>query len=342
MYKTLTRAKLDKDWATLPKFRHNLWTNYDDQPDLTYLVVSHSKFEVPRSEAEIFLQIRSHCTGHHTIPEIARKGGVDEGKARSILGSLVEAEVLRPRYRPIDEMSEDEIREVLFAACRIWGEQLAETYVAADIQAGKLSREIVTGWLLETYHYIRAFPGAIAHAARHAEGELRDLLEVYADQERGHEAYVLQCLTNLGFKSEEVMDSIPLVSTQLIDMLMRELFTDAPAAALLVAAVVEAGEVEESEAGVLRKAVERHYGIPAEALQPLEEHMMIDSGLGHRELAEKHPHLIRFEGEDRIHNLVNRMHDIKHAFDLQSLEIKDYYSHKGNYVPRQFVDFFAV
>lgn len=34
--------------------------------------------------------------------------------------------------------------------------------------------------------------------------------------------------------------------------------------------------------------------------------------------------------------------DIKHAFNLQAIEIKDYYSGIGNYLPRQKVDYFGV
>jgi hypothetical protein len=335
-------SKLAKDWAVYPKFRHNLWTTYDDQPDVTYLVVSHSKFEIPKSEADTFLRFRGHCTGHHTIPEIARKSEVAEETTRAIVASLIDAQVSRPAYRPLSTMTAEEIRSVLFAACRIWGEQLSETYIAADIKAGKLSADVMRGWLLETYHYIRNFPDAVAEAAAHATGELRDVLTEYARQERGHETFILKCLKNMGFKAEEVEDSIPLVSTRLVDMLMRELFRAAPAAALLVAAVVEAQDLQVEDATAFREAIQAHYGVPADALLPLQEHMLIDAELGHGQLMTKYAHLIDFKDETLVHNVVNRMHDIKHAFDLQSLEISSYYAHPGNYVPRQFVDFFAV
>jgi hypothetical protein len=335
-------AKLAKDWSKLPKFRHNLWTNYADAPDVTFLVVSHGKFEVPKSEAETFYRLRTHCTGHHTIAEVAAKSGVPEKQTREMLHALMESGISRPTYRPLAEMTEDEIREVLFAACRIWGEQLAETYIAARIQEGKVPKEVFRGWLLETYHYIRAFPDAVAVAAKHAKGELAEVLTEYARQERGHEAFILKCLVATGFKKEEVLESHPLVSTRLIDLLMREMFADAPASALLLAAVVEAGEMEEGERSEFRLAVSRHYDLPESALLPFEEHVAIDAEFEHGKLAEKYAHLIRFEGEAQVHNVVNRMHDIKHAFDVQSLEIADYYSHMGNYIPRQFVDFFGV
>ena len=341
MHKTIASTLL-KDWRTYPKFRHNLWTTYDDKPEVTYLTVSHATFEVPRSDAETFLCLRTYCTGHHTIPEIAQKSGVDEATTQALLTALMEAEVGRPAYRPLHTLRAEEIRQSIFVACRMWSVQLAETYIAADIKAGKVSKSVLLGWLLETYHYIRAFPKALAYAAGQAQGELRAILTEYADQEDGHERFLLRCLTNVGFKPEEVTESIPLVSTRLIDLLMRNLFGAAPAAALLVAMVLEAGDLDERDGAAFRDAIAAHYDIAAEALGPFQEHMLLDAHLGHSTLAERYAHLIVFEDERQIHDVVNQIHDLKHAFDLQSLEIKAYYSHTGNYVPRQFVDFFAI
>jgi hypothetical protein len=69
---------------------------------------------------------------------------------------------------------------------------------------------------------------------------------------------------------------------------------------------------------------------------------LIDEGLGHTSRVERNQHLITVGSEAALHRLVNRLHDIKHAFDLQKLEIVHYYSNVGNYVPRQFVDYFAI
>lgn len=333
---------MSKDWQTYPKFRHNLWTTFESEPDKTYLTVSHSRFTVPFQEAQQFLRIRSHCTGHNTVEQIAQKGGLGLEKTKSILSSLREAGIFRASYKPFAELTEEEVREVLFSAARIWSEQLAETNIAVDLRSGILPRNVLHGWLLETYHYIRCFPDAVAHAARYAQGELRTVLEQYAEEERGHESFILRVLEGLGFRKAEVESSIPLTSTRLIDFLMKEMFQMFPAAALLVAAVVEADELEEPEADGFREDIARHYGVDPEVLLPLQKHMMVDSQLGHALLARKHAHLIVLPDEQTLHGTVNKLHDLKHAFDVQKLEIKEYYARVGNYIPRQAVDFFAI
>jgi hypothetical protein len=72
------------------------------------------------------------------------------------------------------------------------------------------------------------------------------VLRRYADEERGHEGFVLQTLVNLGMSRVEVTTSIPLLSTRLVGFLMRELFELEPASTLMVAAVIEAQEFDEA------------------------------------------------------------------------------------------------
>jgi hypothetical protein len=334
---TLMDASVDR-----PKFRHNLWTTYDEQPDITYLAVSHGLYEVPSDQAKEFLKFRTYCTGHHSIDEISTLSGVPAGNVRKIVQSLADAEVLRARYRSFSELSSDEIRKILLSAVDMWAEQLRETGIAAALVDGRLPKPALIGWLLETYHYINQFPAAIAYGAKHARGEMRDILNTYAQQETGHEIFVQRTLTNLGLSDAEVTNSIPLVSTRLIDFLMREMIAEVPPSALLLAGILEAGDLEDDEADGFFNRISEAYKVPASAFAPLREHMMIDAKLGHAELGKVHADLIDFSSEAALHSTVNRLHDIKHAFDLQKLEIEDYYCKQGDYIPRQFVDFFAI
>lgn len=330
------------DWTQYPKFRHNLLTGYADEPEVTYLTVSHGKFSVPRHEADEFLKIRGFCTGHASVEEIARKGGVPVARAQEIINSLIEGDVLRRPWRPFDAISPQEIQSSLLDAARIWSEQLRETHIAADVFQGEVSREVAIGWLIETYHYIRDFPAALEVAAHAATGELKGVLQTYAAQEKGHESFVEQSLSRLGLQPDELHQCVPLVSTRLIDLLMRELFSATPCAALLVAAVVEADDFLPDELAALQRAFSSHYHAPPDALAAFFQHSQIDADLGHSQLAAKHAHLLTFQSEAELNQTVNRLHDLKHAFDAQKLEIKDYYSRVGNYFPRQPVDFFSI
>jgi hypothetical protein len=336
------RGKAEKDWRVYPKFRHNLWATFDDRPEITYLTVSHGTFEVPTADARRVLEIRSHCTGHNTIETIAERSGVDAGTVARIVVSLHEAGMTRPPYRPFASMTEDDIREVLFAACHIWGEQLCDSGIRLKLARGKLPRSVVVGWLLEMNHYLRAFPAAVAVAARHATGELKAVLDDYTARERGYAPVAIESLSALGLAAAEIQSSIPLVSTRLIDLLMRELFTIAPCSALLLGAIVEARNPKHDEVGSLFKTLSEAYDVSPRAFTSIQRQMMIDAQRHRARLATEYSHLIALESEEQLHEVVNKLHDIKHAFDLQQLEIEEYYNKRGNYIPRQYVDFFGI
>lgn len=325
-----------------PKFIHNLLTNYAEEPDVTYLTVSHGRYEIPRHEAEEFLKIRAFCTGHARVEDIARKGGLPLERTRQIIASLAENDMLRRPWRPFESLSADDIQQTMRVATGLWAQQLRETHIAVEVFNGEVSFQVAVGWLLESYHYIHCFPAALEVAAASAAGTLHHVLQDYAAQEQGHELFVEQTLCRLGLSSDEIRSSVPLVTTRLIDLLMRELFRDTPCAALLVAAMVEADDFAPEELQGLQAAFARHYEVDLDCLAPYFRHSQIDADLGHAKLADAHSHLLRWHSESQLARTVNRLHDLKHAFDAQKLEIKAYYGQVGNYFPRQRVDYFSL
>jgi pyrroloquinoline quinone (PQQ) biosynthesis protein C len=325
-----------------PKLRENVW-HIDPQQETAVLITSRQTFAVPTERALQFLQMRSYCTGWHSIDSIADRSGFSSDDVNAILDSLAPAGIVYSDSDRGDTVSHDEVCDVLVRACRIWSAELQLSYIGNEFSAGHLPKPVLIGWLLEMYHYIRDFPVAIEHGARHASGRLKALLTKYAAQETGHEGFVLQSLVNLGMSAREVETSIPLLSTRLIGFLMRELFELAPSATLLVAAVIEAQGFAEAQIDSFKVSLDAHYGIGLHALDPYFEHQKIDVDMGHATLLSENLDLVQIDDRSTLDQVVNKIHDLKHAFDLQGLEIKAYYTTlNGKYFPRQPVDFEAI
>lgn len=325
-----------------PKLRENVW-HIDPQRETAMLITSRATYEVPTERALQFLRMRSYCTGWHSIDSIAEKSGFSVADVNALLGSLEPAGIIYTNSDLDEKLPQEHVRDVLTRACRIWSAELQISYIGNEFSAGQLQKSVLIGWLLEMYHYVRDFPFAIEHGARHATGALKDVLMAYAEQEKGHEGFVLRSLVNVGISVPEVESSIPLLSTRLIGFLMRELFELMPAAALLVAAVIEAQGFSEAEIGNFKAKLHKHYGIGAHALDPYFEHQKIDVDMGHAELLASNLDLIQIEDRRTLDLVVNKIHDLKHAFDLQGIEIKAYFAAlNGKYVPRQPVDFEAI
>ncbi len=326
-----------------PRLRENVW-HINPARETALLITSGEAYDVPTAPALQFLRMRSYCTGHHSVEAIAEKSGLAVPDVNALLGSLEPAGII---YSGADvenmQPTREQARERLRRACRIWSDELRLSYIGNEFASGALPKPVLVGWLLEMYHYIKDFPDAIEHGAQHATGRLREVLTDYAAEERGHEGFVLETLVNLGVTREEVRTSIPLLSTRLVGFLMRELFELEPASALMAAAVVEAQEFDEGQIEAFKASLERHYGVEARAFDPYFRHQQIDVGLGHAELLAEHIELVEIEDRGRLDEVVNKLHDLKHAFDLQGIEVKAYYTElNGKYVPRQAVEYESI
>jgi pyrroloquinoline quinone (PQQ) biosynthesis protein C len=285
---------------------------------------------------------RSQCTPNSAVDSIAQKSGLSVDDVNALLASLEPSGIVISSGAAV-EVTAEEVRDRCARLAALWSNELRTAYIGNEFARGKLPRTALAGWLLEMYHYIADFPAAIAHAARHATGKLREVLTIYAAQERGHETFVLATLENLGVSRAEAESSTPMLSTRLIGFLMRELFEIAPWTVLPVAAMIEAQEFDDSGIERFKRNLCDCYSLPADAFDPYFRHQEIDVGMGHAEMLATHGHLIEQTDPATLDDITNKIHDLKHAFDLQGLEIKAYYAElNGKYVPRQPVTFDSI
>lgn len=325
------------EWrGACPRLRENLW-QIDPQAAQARVETMDGTFEVPTEQAFAFAAIRSHFTGHNTPQQVADRSGTPYPAVLQMLAALSDAGLtVTEGASPSGGASLPWIRARLMRASTLWSGALSRQFVANELADGILPKTVLLGWLLEMYHYVHDFPEAIACGASRATGELAKLLQRYVAEERGHERFVLQTLVNLGLGAGEVMSSQPLVSTRLIGLLMRELFALAPESVLLVAALVEADDVPAPQLDGFREQLERTYQLPAGAMEPYFRHQAIDASLGHSKLLSDNMALFNLGEGAVLDQVVNKLHDLKHAFELQSQEIKMYYGDlAGKYFPRQ-------
>jgi len=329
-----TAAERRSQHVTFPRLRENVW-HIDPSSESANAITTTGTFNVPTTAALRFLELRSYCTGHNSLIEIAARSGVPLEEVEIIVDGLARAGLVTDPSAA-GWMSPDEIRRRLVKLCTIWSHELTQTYIGNEFAKGELPGTALIGWLIEMYHYVRDFPAMISHAADRASGALQGVLREYARQETGHEEFLLRTLVNLGFKRDEVAQSAPLLATRLIGFLVRELAELEPSSMLLVASLLEAQEFDAQKVEEFKARLETCYGFPARAFDPYFEHQAIDVELRHSELLADHLELLEVGDEPRLDSMVDHIHDLKHAFDLQGLEIKAYFaSPQGRYIPRQ-------
>jgi hypothetical protein len=326
-----------------PRLRENIWQIVPSE-SAAYVETLDSLFEVPTEQALSFMNIRTHCTGHNSIEEIALRSRVPAESVRASIYSLFNAGLLvPPQQMTADRLSAETAREKLKQVGEIWGRELTRHFVANELLDDGLSKDVLVGWLLEMYHYVKDFPEIIAYGGTKATGRLAELYKRYAAEESGHEEFVVKTLINLGLTRAEIEASNPLVSTRLIGFLMRELFEFEPATVLLVASIIEAHETPEDQLDAFQRQLERKYDLRHGDMAPYFQHQLIDVALGHCKLLEDNLELFAVRDVAALDLIVDKMHDLKHAFELQSSEIKSYYGNlSGMYFPRQPITFAAL
>jgi pyrroloquinoline quinone (PQQ) biosynthesis protein C len=325
-----------------PRLRENVW-HIDPTAPNALLITASGRYEVPSADATTFLKMRSYCTGHHSLEEIAAKSGLSVKQVTTTIEALAEIELLCSSEAASATISIERVRTMLTHACAIWGAELVQSYIGNEFVSGELPKEVLVGWLVEMYHYIHDFPHALDRAVAGATGRLKDVLSRYADEERNHDVFVLHALENIGVGRRAVETSTPLLSTRMIGFLMRELFELEPTSALMVAAMLEAPEFDEPELDAVAATLGRHYGVEATAFDPYFKHQKIDVSLGHAELLAKNLDLVQVTDVRTLDQITNKLHDLKHCFELQGLEIRHYYSElNGKYLPRQPVRFSSL
>lgn len=326
-----------------PKFIHNLWTKFNNKKEVYYLSFLNNYYEVDTEKANNFLKFRSFCTGNNTIDEVSIKSNIDKNIIKGMLKEFKEIGMIRENEKDINEYNKNQILEKIKDACNLWREQLDETNIFHLIVKGETSYETFVGFLFECYHYIKLFPTVIKEAYDLEENkELKNEFYEFYKQELNHEEYVLSSLMKLGYKKHEVENSIPLVSTKNIIDHMKNLVKIHPFSLFFINKIIESDSDEKEINDKLKDIISNKFSINRDVLNTFFEHSSIDYKLSHYSLLEKNIAHFYLNENTISHDILNYLHDIKHCFDLQKLEILEYYNKIGNYIPRQKVDFFGV
>ena len=328
---------MNKNYQAFPKFVHNLWTTNEDNEH--YLRFAAGLYEVEKEDAQDFYKIRAYCTGHHTVDEIAHKTDVPARRIQDMVASLHEIGMVRIEEQPAD----DALLDKTIQACEMWAEQVEETHLFNKFLYGDTHKNVLIGFFIETWHYIKAFPDIINTAIDNTDNpQLKKVLICYKQQETGHESFILSTLLKLGMKQAEVESAVPLVSTLNVIHMMSELFRRHPGTVFLIAKIIESHDFDQAEVTNAIEEITRHYDLVPGTLEPFFQHSQTDYELGHSRLLDEHRHLVSPGDIEQTSFILNAIHDIKHAIDLQCLEIEEYYSKTGNYIPRQRVDYFGI
>jgi hypothetical protein len=216
--------------------------------------------------------------------------------------------------------------------------------LATSLRQGALPKSVLIGWLLEMYHYIRDFPGR--HRARCCA--------------RQREAERCAAPVRRRGKGPRRIRSTDAGQPRPVQGRGDDQHSPAvhPAGRLSHARAVRAGAGLDAHGGCGHRGagIRRSSRSPGSRpvctsittstcgpFDPYFRHQEIDVSLGHAALLASNIDLVEINDAQVLDQVVNKIHDLKHAFDLQGIEIKAYYTTlNGKYLPRQPVTFESI
>jgi pyrroloquinoline quinone (PQQ) biosynthesis protein C len=308
------------------------------------VVVGENQYDLSEiaGDRNRFLRVKCLLDGRHTIEEIAATTGESPSDIVDLVTQFAEFGLFRNEAHtavvPIEKF-----RPQLIATLRMWKRQIGFHKLFQSLASGVARKEVLFGLFIETFQTLRLAPQHMACAIAAAESHrLRNELSEYLADEYAHAPLLLQTCVNLGCKKEEVEQAHPIVATlSLIHMLCEIGRTDTlayMAALALIEAQPEDGIEGEQSVATIAEA----YGVDVLAFAPALKHMKADIAAGHASLLDTALADVKVIESERLHRIVNMLHDLKHAYDQLHDGILQYYSDISNYIPRLRVDYFSL
>lgn len=300
--------------AQRPRLRENVWWVETRAENGLLCTIDH-QYEVPVLLAMAFLNIRSHCTGHNTLADIAKRSGMDVADVQAVLDAFRDTGIFHPSDPGQAHVEIETVRQAFSSIIALWAKETAATCIGS----GAVSEDVTVGLLLEAWHETRSMDGMLDYAYRHCRDELKDIALKCRQALEEFGSYILQPLLERGFSVEEIKTSIPLPSTRLLHFMMMELVTLEPSAFLMIVSVISARSFQYAD------------------------YPPRDTGFYHARLFAEHHRLFTVTELGKLDSISNRAHDLIHALILQAQEIRGYYTQlNGNYLPRQPVGFYSL
>lgn len=164
----------------------------------------------------------------------------------------------------------------------VWNARIFSHPLWSFLVEGNASRALVSGWVLETYHFIRGasarLPLAIAHCPP---GPQRDVLSGHFAEEYDHDALFLQSLDALGIDATAARAAPPLPGTLAVIDAMREAARQDVLAYAGCSGLLESTGSDAARGRHFYDLLAQRYGELGDFVTPMRRHVELDEGFGH-------------------------------------------------------------
>lgn len=329
--------------ASKPRLRHCTLVATEGQEKLAMIVgTAHYELTAENGARDSFLKLKRYLDGRHTLSDISRRSGVALESVKTIVIQLGRLGLLRAETPTVAISTQDFLQKIDQSAT-MWRRQIGYHRLFGLLERGEAGHDLISGFLLETYHFVGMAAKHISTAIAHcSDSHVTELLSEYLADEYRHRELIADSIVAMGIPREQIENAHPVIGTLSLVNMLCEIGRTSTLGYLCCLNLIEARPQEESEARAAWTTIARKAGIDSKVFDGLMRHMQVDVTVGHVDLL-----AAAMSKQDAVftrdaHLAINQMHDLKHAFDQFHDQIIQYYADISNYVPRLTVDYFSL
>ena len=296
------------------------------------------------AEQKLILDCRARLNGAESIDDIARVSGISTPELERALSALAERGLVIDTQAVLNAQSTDQLVESFVVESRFWSREVLTTRFFRRLRAGDAPPNLLTGWVIEVFHYAAAANEYTAAAVAYCHDNIttrRRLADRYFEQHQESEI-LLKGLVAAGMESSRVVKSFPLASTRaLINFLTELAITDwlAFSGALEIVYAVNRGTLSQNIKEYY-DGIAHRYSFASELLTSMSEFASA-TDVGRRQGGFLLKAIIDGGAVDASgigKRLVTALRDTYEHFALFFEGVEDYYSEPHILLPRQPLD----
>jgi pyrroloquinoline quinone (PQQ) biosynthesis protein C len=326
-----------------PRLRH--CTMLDSGPTIPLrLIVGTTQYDLSELEGNrnTFLKMKSLLDGRHTLKDISTILSMDILVVEDAVAQLKNTGLLR-REAETSLIDTTEFMSRVSETLIMWRRQIGFHRIFQQLARGEARVEVLQGLFIETYHVVNMAAKHISVAISHADNDFfRGLLSRYLAEEYNHSELILSTCDSLGVSKIFIRESQPTIGTLSLVNMLSELGRSDTIAYLAATSLFEAVPADAHEGRASIAAICEAYGLEEKVFSGAMAHLSSDVDANHSSLLAEALRETVHVPVDRVHHIINLLHDLKHAFDQHHDGIIQYYSDISNYIPRLRVDYFSL
>jgi hypothetical protein len=212
-----------------------------------------------------------------------------------------------------------------------WNQQLFSSLLWTSLFAGTAEDRVVDGWLIESYHFIRAANARLTYATAHADDErIRDIFAHQSLEEYNHHEFFAESLRRRGLDPVIVDRVGPLPTTRaVVDMARYAARADCLAYAACSGLLESTGSDADKARSFYRAVSENFDKEGKDFVAPMLEHINLDEAYEHGSVMRHVFDPIPVISAERADRIIQIAHLFKETLELWFDDILQTYFRKG-------------